>query len=371
MRILQILRAPIGGLYRHVVDLSTALAARGHELGLVMDSSLSDPQTAARLEVLGPMLKLGLHKFPISRMLSFSDLATPVRIRRLARQLDVEVLHGHGAKGGLNARVARIGSRSRIALYTPHGGVLNFAPDGLAGKAFRQAEALLLLQTNAIVFESQFAHDAFSAQIVTPKCLAPVIHNGLSKSEFIPVPAASDAYDFVFVGELRAIKGVRYLLDALVDVKTQDGRPATLIMAGGGPLQQEVEAQIAQLDLQKRVRLAGVQSAREMFARGRCMVVPSLAESLPYVILEAAAAAKPVIATDVGGVSEIFGPTAMHLVPSADAEALRIAMQAFMDDEATAQREMAQRLKHVRAAFSLERMADAIEALYFQALSQG
>ena len=89
--------------------------------------------------------------------------------------------------------------------------------------------------------------------------------------------------------------------------------------------------QIARLGLTDRVTLAGVQPARAMFARGRCAVVPSLAESLPYVVLEAAAARLPVISTRVGGIPEIFGPTAASLIPANDAGALRAAMTDVLD----------------------------------------
>jgi glycosyltransferase involved in cell wall biosynthesis len=103
---------------------------------------------------------------------------------------------------------------------------------------------------------------------------------------------------------------------------------------------------------------------------GRCAVVPSLAESLPYVVLEAAAAGLPVVATSVGGIPEIFGPTAGSLVPPADTASLRTALQAVLDDPAAAAAEAAVRLAHVRAEFSVDRMADAIEALYRQVLAQ-
>jgi glycosyltransferase involved in cell wall biosynthesis len=106
-----------------------------------------------------------------------------------------------------------------------------------------------------------------------------------------------------------------------------------------------------------------------MLARGRCAVVPSLAESLPYVILEAASAARPVIATDVGGIAEIFGPTSGSLLPAADAPALRRAMQRFMDDPEGAMREMQTRLEFIRTRFSVAHMADQIEALYREVLA--
>ena len=97
--------------------------------------------------------------------------------------------------------------------------------------------------------------------------------------------------------------------------------------------------------------------------------MPSLKESLPYVVLEAAAAARPVIATNVGGIPEIFGPTAAGLVAPGDAAALAAAMQAFMDDPARADEEMRTRLRHVREHFSMDRMVTAIEALYRQVLA--
>jgi glycosyltransferase involved in cell wall biosynthesis len=107
-----------------------------------------------------------------------------------------------------------------------------------------------------------------------------------------------------------------------------------------------------------------------MFARGKIVVVPSLAESLPYIVLEAAAAGRPVIATAVGGIGEIFGPTAGSLVPPADAEALRSAMAKALAAPEQAAREAALRLEHVKASFSLAHMVDQIEAQYRAAIDK-
>jgi glycosyltransferase involved in cell wall biosynthesis len=139
-------------------------------------------------------------------------------------------------------------------------------------------------------------------------------------------------------------------------------------MAGGGPDFEGFRSQAAALGLAARVTLLGVQPARPTLARGRCAVVPSLKESLPYVVLEAAAAARPIIATNVGGIGEIFGPTAGSLVPPGDVSALRAAMQDFMDNPATAEALMRARLVHVREHFSVDRMVGAIEALYLRVL---
>jgi glycosyltransferase involved in cell wall biosynthesis len=62
--------------------------------------------------------------------------------------------------------------------------------------------------------------------------------------------------------------------------------------------------------------------ARQAFALGRLAVVPSRKESLPYIILEIAAAGKPLIATRIGGIPEIFGPQSDLLIPAGDSTAL-------------------------------------------------
>ena len=369
LRILQILRAPVGGLFRHVSDVTRELASRGHVIGVVADSLTSDGLTAARLQQLASHAKLGIHSMPMPRTVGPGDLTSPFKIRKLAKELDIQVLHGHGAKGGLNARWARIGSKNRVALYTPHGGVLNYKVGSPTGLMFRLFEQMIVGYTDAFIFESAFAQAAFYRMIAHPEQPTPVIHNGLAPEEFEPITPTADARDFVFIGEFREMKGIHYLLDALVDVRAAGGRPATLVMAGDGPEMEAAKARIARLGLTDRVTLLGAKPARPTLHLGRCEVVPSLAESLPYVILEAAAAARPVIATNVGGIAEIFGPTAPSLIPPADTAALRRAMQAFMDDPTAADVETRQRLDYIRDRFSLRHMADQIEALYRQGLA--
>ena len=255
-------------------------------------------------------------------------------------------------------------------IYTPHGGVLHFSPRSASGMLFQTLERLLLPGTDAVIFESAFAREAFHRLIGAPKCPDPVIHNGLVPAEFEPVTPREDARDFVFIGEFRELKGIHHLLEALVGLRAPDGRPATLAMAGGGADFERFKSEIESLGLGERVTLLGVRPAREVLPMGRCVVVPSLAESLPYVVLEAAAAGLPVIATQVGGIPEIFGPTAAHLVPPGNSAALGEAMQAALTDPAAAAREAQARLVHVRAQFSIDHMADAIESLYRRVLQQ-
>lgn len=371
LRILQVMRAPVGGLFRHVADLTRGLKARGHAVGLVVDALASDAQTEKRLETLREFADLGIHAMPMPRVLGRGDLVTPFQVRRLARELSIDILHGHGAKGGFYARLAHIGRKRPVALYTPHGGVLHFSASSKSGRAFHWLERRLLAETAAIIFESSFARDTYSRLIAAPTCRTEIIYNGLDAAEFEPVRAEEDAVDFVFVGELRELKGIFPLVEAMVGLKRADGAPANLVMAGDGPQRAELEQRIAALGLAGRVKLMGSQPARAMFARGRVAVLPSLAESLPYVVLEATAAQLPVITTDVGGIPEIFAGTTETLVSPGDALALATAMQAALDRPKAARAEMETRLQRVRTEFSLDTMVGRIEALYRDAQEKG
>jgi glycosyltransferase involved in cell wall biosynthesis len=370
LRILQVLRAPVGGLFRHVYDLTEELAKRGHQVGVVADSLTSDAMTGQRLRALAPSIALGTYYFPMPRTVGLGDVTTPFAVRALANRLNIEVLHGHGAKGGVHARLARLGRRDRVALNTPHGGVLNYKPGTAVGGFFRGIERAIGGITDAYVFESAYAQQAFHRQIATPPCAEAVIHNGLAPNEFDPLPCDPDARDFVFVGEFREAKGIGYLIDAIVDVTAPDGRPATMAMAGSGPEFEATKEKIRRLGLSERIELLGVKPVRDALKRGHCLVVASLAESLPYVILEGASAGRPVLSTNVGGIGEIFGPTSASLFPAADTAALRKAMQGFMNDPQAAMAEAAIRLDYIRPRFTIVHMADQIEALYRQVLAK-
>ncbi|WP_240233258.1 glycosyltransferase family 4 protein [Devosia lacusdianchii] len=371
LRILQVMRAPVGGLFRHVADLTRALSSNGHDVGLVVDSLANDAQTESKLAALLPDASLGIHRVAMPRVLGRGDLVTPLKVRRLARSLDIDVLHGHGAKGGFYARLAKIGGGKAVAVYTPHGGVLHFSRSSTSGRLFHLLERWLMAQTGAIVFESAYAKATYSALIGSPTCPTELIHNGLTPDEFVTIKPDADAANFVFVGELRDLKGIHILVEALAEVIRPDGSPATLVMAGDGPARDALTAQIQSLGLGARVTLLGAQPARPTFARGLVAIVPSLAESLPYIVLEAAAAQLPLIATRVGGIPEIFGPTATSLVPANDIAALTQAMQRALDDPAAAHAEMLTRLQFISEHFSLARMAGSIEGLYHSLLGKG
>jgi glycosyltransferase involved in cell wall biosynthesis len=365
------LRTPVGGLFRHVVDLAMEQARRGHKVGVVCDAASGDRLTDTRLGALAPHLALKVLRVPMSRDLGTRDSSAFGAIRAAAERHRIDVLHGHGAKGGAYARLAAGSLRRRGNLvaccYTPHGGSLHYDPASLAGRIYMWLERRLASRTNALVFESAFSASRYSAQVGDPVCPAYVVPNGLEPSEFATVEPVPDAADFLFIGELRHLKGVDLMLDALASISAV--RPLRAVIVGAGSDAARLRAKSSLLGLDKMVTFKGPMPARAAFRLGRVLVVPSRAESLPYIVLEAAAASVPLIATHVGGIPEIVAGSNTTLVPSNDADALAAAMLTALADQSAARWRARQLQGLVRHRFSITAMVDGVLAAYTAALA--
>jgi glycosyltransferase involved in cell wall biosynthesis len=367
LKIMHILRAPLGGLFRHVIDLVQGQAQRGHRVGLFLDSTTGGARAETILAELSPCLALGFERVAIPRELSPRDAYALHRVSRRIAALSPDVLHGHGAKGAALARlVPNFGNAIRA--YTPHGGSLVYCPGTISGGFYRSLERLLNWRTDLFLFESSYVADLFRSKISTPRAMVRVVRNGVGTAEFESVAAGSDATDIVCVGELRPVKAIDVLIQSLAILKGS-GRRVTATIVGEGPDDTKLKAQAERLGLAEEVRFVGFRPAREAFAMGRMLVIPSRAESLPYVVLEAAAAGVPIIATEVGGVPEIFGPHAAHLIAPDDIAALVEAMRAALADPAATHRVAEQVRARVRAEFSLSTMVDGGLAAYREALA--
>ena len=219
LNIMHILRAPVGGLFRHVLDIARGQAERGHRVGLIVDCTTGGARADAALAELEPLLALGLKRVAIARELGPSDVAALRAIAGHVRRAAPDVLHGHGAKGAALARLAATASGA-IRVYTPHGGSLVYRPGTIGGSFYRSLEWLLKWRTDLFLFESHYVAGLFRAQIGRTPALARVVHNGVAGSEFAPVTPAADATDLVGLGELRPVKAFDVLIAALATLQS-------------------------------------------------------------------------------------------------------------------------------------------------------
>jgi len=371
LRVLLCMRAPVGGLFRHVLDLAGELSARGHAVGIVVDSSTADSLTAARLAAIAPALALGLHRVAMDRLPGVGDFAASRAVLEVAKKLDVDVLHGHGAKGGAYARLAgallRDKDKRPAVFYTPHGGSLHYKRGSIESHIFLSIEKIFGLMSSGLIFESDYARRAYESLVGAGSVPVRVIPNGVKSEDFEPCLPAPDAADFVFVGELRDIKGVDVLLKALAILN--QARAVTAVLVGAGPEAAALKSLASELGLDGRVSFPGAMPARNAFRLGRCLVVPSRAESFPYVVLEAGAAGLPVIATNVGGIPEMVVGTACELIEPANVRQLSEAMSEALDAPERAHTRAGELREMVARKFTVGTMTDAVIDFYFAALA--
>lgn len=373
LRIVHVLRAPVGGLFRHVLDLAHEQIARGHAVGLITDSLTGGARGAAQLAELSPSLSLGLLRLPIRRPPHVTDLSVLLTVGRRLAELNPDVVHGHGSKGGVLARLAGPWKPrfAAVRVYTPHGGSLNYHPGTRMHRLFMMMEAVLAWRTDLLLFESAYIADRFENFVGKPRDLALIVRNGIAPRELEPVTPNSDAADLLYVGEFRSAKGLDTLIDALGLLAATAQRRPHLVLVGDGPEKASLSARAETLGVASQLSFRAPMAARRAFAEGRILVVPSRSESLPYIVLEAAGAHKPIIATRVGGMAEIFGPYSNRLIPCDNPGILRDALARTLEDSPHDSEKKTEELAdYVGAHFSLSGMVDGVIAGYREAIAR-
>ena len=166
------------------------------------------------------------------------------------------------------------------------------------------------------------------------------------------------------IGRLHQEKGHRYLFDALPRVVEALG-PITTVLAGDGVERAALEADVAKRGLGGMVRFVGWRrEIPELITLSSLVVLPSLAESFGFAVLEAMSLGRPVVAAATGGLREIIENEENGLlVPAKDPQALADAMIRVLRDKDLAAR-LAASGRRRAAFFSFERMMSGYESVY-------
>src|SRR5260370_6251500 len=187
LRIRHAVRAPVGGIFRHILDVANGQADRGHHVGIIADSLTGGERAEAALAEIAPRLKLGVRRIAIHREPHPADVLVWAHFRYLIWRLKPDVLHGHGAKAGTFVRL-RARSKRAIRVYTPHGGSLHYPLNTWKGAIYGRIERTLMNSTDLFLFESPFPRDTYQRTVGTPtEGLVRCVFNGVTADEFYPL----------------------------------------------------------------------------------------------------------------------------------------------------------------------------------------
>lgn len=225
------------------------------------------------------------------------------------------------------------------------------------------AERVLERMTESISFVCDYERQTYETKIGRPHCQVTRVYNGISERDFGRIPVEAEGVDFAYIGMLRDLKGPDVFINAFAEAERLAGRPLSGVIVGDGSDLDRYRRIVEQKGLSRRIGFRPAMPIAEAFALSNIIVVPSRAEAMPYIVLEALAAEKTVIASRVGGIPEILGPDCEALVEAGRADLFGAVMAKALTDPAWSRRTMPSP-QSFRSRFSATVMARDIEALY-------
>jgi len=374
-----IARLNVGGPALHVAYLSAGLADRGYDTTLVAgkvgagEESMAfvAEQRGVRIETLDD-----LHR----EIAPLRDLRTILRLARLIRSERPTILHTHTAKAGAVGRIAALlagDARPPVIVHTFHGHVLRGYFNPALTAAFRLLEQLLARVATKLVAVSPEVRDDLVALGVAPAAKFAVVRLGIELDERVDYDEEGrkatrrllgippDAFVVGWIGRMTAVKrteDIARTLQALVE----RGVDGYLCLVGDGPDRTRLERRMHELGVAKRCLFVGYQeNVARFYDAMDVLLLTSVNEGTPVSVIEALAAGRPVVATRVGGVSDVVRDGVDgFLAEVADVESLAARLAELAGDPELRTRMGNAGRAHVVDRYAVERLVDDIDRLY-------
>ncbi len=377
-----ITRMDMGGSAQNTISTCLNLGRKFEMVlayGLSQESNMTDSESEAVEKQIDNARVNGVRIIQIPSLLRrispLNDIRALYDLVRIIKTEKPDVVHTHTSKAGILGRVAAKIARVSTIVHTPHGHVFfgHFGP--VLSKIFLWIERLFAPVTDRVVALTAGESKDYVDLKLYPREKIAKIHSGVDVEKFKQVPVGAvekkrslglnqDGLVVGFIGWLLPIKGPIHLLKAMEDV-WQNHDDAALVFIGKGDLDVDLRAEAMKMSANGRVNFLGWRSdIDEIMPLFDIFVLPSLNEGMGRVLVEAMAAGKPIVASNVGGIPDLVqhGYNGL-LVPPGDEKALAAAIRQLIDDPDKA-KVMGQRGRELCHQFSVESMVEKIDALY-------
>ena len=375
-RILQVLRPAAGGMLGHLENLLEGLNQAGYELVIACPF---EERTLRCLRAAGT-----LHLFPLDTGDGLRIGADPYTAGRLAKFLKrqrFDLIHAHGAKAGLIARLALMKSHLATPVIVSYHNEILPPNRHFHVRIMRlHAERLLKNRTSHFIAVSPSIQQELVEKILCPPHKVSFIPNGiqLDPNNDGQVPDLNNLLLWDKAQELFVIgtalrftweKGIDVLLDGFTHAVKVEPQ-LRLVLIGDGPQEDWIKEQIDARGLQEKIRLLGyIENARRLFSLFDAFVLPSRTEGWPLTIMEAMSAGIPVIASRVGGIPTLLADGEYGiLVEPGDAQGLGEACMALARNPENARAAGQKAAAYARANFDTGKMVDHVQELYATAI---
>jgi len=360
-----------GGAQRYVFDVASSLDPAVYEPVVILGGTgeLRDKLATEGIRT------ITLHS--LQRDISLTkELRFFTKLYKIVRNEDPDVLHVNSSKaGGVGCFVGRLLGVRRV-IFTSHGWAFNEDRPGWQKciiKYFHWLTVLLSHQTiavsNAIVSQMDWPLAQRRMVVINPGRTVPEFENRLAARTSIALqhpplsPYTADVW-LCILAELHPIKQ-HQMLFSVIDSVVQDFRNVRLVCIGDGELRSQLEADIKERRLEQHIFLVGhVHEAASTLKAADMFILPSKSESYGYVLHEAGLARVPILASDVGGITDIISDTSEGtLIDPTDPKALEAALRDFLRTPHT-YNEKTKKLQDKLAARTVATMTEQTIAVY-------
>ncbi|HVF89193.1 MAG TPA: glycosyltransferase [Blastocatellia bacterium] len=312
-------------------------------------------------------------EYPLTSFYNANAVRQLSRLAGAMRRQEIDILHAHDFYAGIIGAAAARLARVRVIASQRHLKLSDRRSHELGTRLIHRLAHRLLVNSEAI-------RDYILKHGSAPAGKIVVIRNGLHVDEENPVKLAEvrrelrrelglepDAKVAGMVARLQPVKGHRYFIEAASIARVPD---AHFVLVGDGPLKSEILQQAAALGIGGRVHLLGDRKdARRLVSAFDVAVLSSLHEGLPNSVMEAQAAGVPVVATAVGGTTELISDKETgYLVPPEDARALADRIEFCLLDREEGARVGARGRAFISDKYGVGRMVESVERLYDETL---
>lgn len=377
VRILRLIaRLNVGGPAIHVSELSARLDAERYQQILACGVERADEGSMHDYALERGVRPLVLPELTGDASIGPSDLKAFRRVLRLVREYRPHIVHTHTGKAGILGRLAARTTGTPVTVHTYHGHVLDDYYGPLKTHAARQLERMLARLSTRLVAVSEKVKVDLVRHGVDGGGKIEVISLGFDlkpfataerfRGEFRDELGLHQEHQLVgIVGRIFPIKNHRLFLNAAARVAARN--PAVhFVVVGEGVLSEQTRDLARELGLEDRVFFTGWRrDLPRVYADLDTLVVSSDNEGTPVAAIEAMAAGRPVVGTEVGGMPDLIddGVTGF-LVPPRDPEALATRLLELLDDPALAATMGERSARRVLERYRVERLVTDVERLY-------
>ncbi|MEI2301559.1 glycosyltransferase [Ensifer sp. MJa1] len=367
LRLLQVLEPSGGGSGRHFLDLCRGMHARGHHVQAVYSPVRAEDGFVRELKAMGLP---AAHAVDMKRAPGPSDIGAFRELRRILRHGSFDIVHGHSSKAGALTRL-RFPGPHVPRVYTPHAFRTMDPTLGRGGRMMYGAIewGLARFFTDRLICVSEDErHHALSLHM--PQNRISVIVNGVEAPSCDMAATlrasfgiAPDAFVFGFIGRLSAQKAPERLIAAFRSAAASV-KNSHLVIIGAGEMESSLRKSMAESGLQNRMHLTSAFTGPQAVSAFNVLVMPSRYEAMSYVMLEGAAAGKPIIATDIGGARTVIDDGVNgFILPNSDDTSL-LAKTMVRSAETETFKTMSAAAERLKDRFTLGVMLDQTEVLY-------